>query len=244
MEKKQKLIDLLKFCHAEIHRLADQLDSEERNRVGLVDHWSPHDVLAHLAEEHKRLADRLEQINTNRNEQELLAFDGVNAATWEAYRGRSLDVILKVLDAAHEKLLIQLGSLEATQFDLHEDIAWLDGRPLWRYIAGVGFLHALAHLRTLYIDRHDFENAKFLCQEEASLGESLHDSPDWRAVITYNAGCNYALMGEKSLALEALSSSLRSSPRLIEWSEQDTDLDTLRAEPEFIALMAELKKSG
>jgi hypothetical protein len=49
-------------------------------------------------------------------------------------------------------------------------------------------------------------------------------------------------MGEKSLAMEALSSSLRSSPRLIEWSEQDTDLDSLRGEPEFMALMAELKK--
>jgi hypothetical protein len=49
-------------------------------------------------------------------------------------------------------------------------------------------------------------------------------------------------MGEKSLAMEALSGSLQSYPYLIEWSEQDTDLDSLRAEPEFIALMAELKK--
>jgi hypothetical protein len=88
MEKREQLIALVMFSHAEIHRFADLLELPERSQVGLVDRWSPHDVLAHLAEEHRRLAGRMEHMSTNRNEEEPEEFDGINAATWEAYRDR------------------------------------------------------------------------------------------------------------------------------------------------------------
>jgi hypothetical protein len=68
-------------------------------------------------------------MNTNRYEQEPIDFDDINAATWEKYRDRSLDEVLKVLDAAQEKLLLQLSSFEEDQFELHEaSPGWMDAR--------------------------------------------------------------------------------------------------------------------
>jgi serine/threonine protein kinase/Flp pilus assembly protein TadD len=57
-------------------------------------------------------------------------------------------------------------------------------------------------------------------------------------LMLYNAGCFYARLGEKQLAIETLHKSIRSGFENFEWMKRDTDLENIRSEQGFIELMA------
>jgi tetratricopeptide (TPR) repeat protein len=55
--------------------------------------------------------------------------------------------------------------------------------------------------------------------------------------LTYDLACVEALAGDREAALEHLEQAFE-SPRLREWAKQDTDLDSLRDDPRFTALVS------
>jgi adenylate cyclase len=57
----------------------------------------------------------------------------------------------------------------------------------------------------------------------------------------YNAGCIYALLGEADRALQCVEDAVRNGLTQKGWFEHDSNLDALRSEPRFQALMRELK---
>ena len=56
-------------------------------------------------------------------------------------------------------------------------------------------------------------------------------------LMQYNASCFYARVGEKHLALESLKNSVATGYEYYEWIKRDSDLDSIRNEPEYIELM-------
>jgi adenylate cyclase len=58
--------------------------------------------------------------------------------------------------------------------------------------------------------------------------------------LTYNAACLYAQLGEKEAALDLLESNIARGLGKRDWVEHDPDLDSLRGEPRFRALLAKL----
>ncbi len=73
-------------------------------------------------------------------------------------------------------------------------------------------------------------------EAKAEAAKALELSPD-DPLMLYNAGCFYAQMGEKKLAIEALNNAVTVGYANFEWLERDTDLDSLRNEPEFIEML-------
>ncbi len=75
-------------------------------------------------------------------------------------------------------------------------------------------------------------------KEEAKVqaSKALELSPD-DPLMLYNATCFYAQMGEKKLAIESLKNSFSVGYANYDWLKRDTDLDSLRNEPEFIEIM-------
>ena len=60
--------------------------------------------------------------------------------------------------------------------------------------------------------------------------------------LHYNLACAMATIGEVDLALETLAGvALKISPGMMSWLEADTDLDSLREEPGFKAMIGEVK---
>ncbi|MEO8307465.1 MAG: TIR domain-containing protein [Pseudomonadota bacterium] len=60
--------------------------------------------------------------------------------------------------------------------------------------------------------------------------------------LQYNLACAMSALGENSLALEALEGiAAKLSPGMVSWLEADTDLDPVREEPRFIAMLEEVK---
>ena len=72
--------------------------------------------------------------------------------------------------------------------------------------------------------------------EAAKAHELVSEDP----VMMYNTACFYARLGEKGLALEMLKKSFNIGWAHYEWLKRDSDLDSIRNEPEFIELMKEL----
>lgn len=74
--------------------------------------------------------------------------------------------------------------------------------------------------------------------EEAKdeLAKALELSPS-DPLMTYNAACAYARMGEKRRALDALRTAITTGFEYYEWIERDPDLVSLRNEPEYLELL-------
>ena len=69
------------------------------------------------------------------------------------------------------------------------------------------------------------------------------DSTDPRT--TYNLACCYSALGETEKALEFLELSIKGGRpvHMLEWAMTDPDLDPVRADPHFKALLAYWRKS-
>jgi tetratricopeptide (TPR) repeat protein len=66
--------------------------------------------------------------------------------------------------------------------------------------------------------------------------KALNLSPDDPNMM-YNASCFYARLGDTNLALETLKKAINLGYQHYEWIQRDTDLDSIRNEPEYIELM-------
>ncbi len=64
------------------------------------------------------------------------------------------------------------------------------------------------------------------------------------SIINYNMACLYSLIGEKKEALHFLTRAVNRGMRHRAWLDNDSDLDNLRKEPEFVTLMEGLPPSG
>ncbi len=64
-----------------------------------------------------------------------------------------------------------------------------------------------------------------------------HDS-----MVLYNAGCVYALLGMKSEAITCIERSYDAGLTLKGWYENDSNLDSIRSEPQFIELIEQLNE--
>jgi adenylate cyclase len=71
---------------------------------------------------------------------------------------------------------------------------------------------------------------------QTSLSKSPRDS-----VITYNAACFYALVGDVDRALDYLAQSADVGCLNLDWLEQDSDLDSIRDNPRFEEIIAHFK---
>jgi adenylate cyclase len=60
-------------------------------------------------------------------------------------------------------------------------------------------------------------------------------------LLLYNVACAYSLAGAVDSALAALEASAAAGMRDTDWMEQDSDLDAVRSDPRFAALVDRLK---
>ncbi|HQT91957.1 MAG TPA: hypothetical protein PL001_08005, partial [Candidatus Kryptobacter bacterium] len=58
-------------------------------------------------------------------------------------------------------------------------------------------------------------------------------------LMLYNGACLYARLGESKLAIESLRKALAEGWENYEWMKRDSDLDSIRNDPEFIELIGD-----
>lgn len=90
------------------------------------------------------------------------------------------------------------------------------------------------NLGTIYLGRKQYDRAIRFLREAVRL------NPDYVEAF-YNLACAYALKGEKELAMWALHQAVRKGLRDVRYIEGDPDLESLKDDPRFQALMRRLR---
>jgi len=238
MAVKQQLLESLGRAHHELMRFVDTLPDAERAAVGTEDQWAAKDVVAHSVVWSKRLMDRLDAAARGETVSPVGEIDHENAAIFHEYHGESWDAIrqLAVENAARVAEYVSAAD-EGVLVDPDAAPAGFQGE-LWKRFAGNCITHTLLHLGQYYVERGQAARAVEVGELMGDLLLSLDDAPDWRGVSLYNLACVYALTGQKEAAISRLGESLALNDSLVEWSKEDTDLDSLREDPAFKALYA------
>jgi hypothetical protein len=237
--RKSVLIGLLEEARAEEHAFWEGLSEAERTATGSPDRWSAKDVFAHITVWKDRLADHLEAAASGREYQRVQDIQAANREVYEANRGRSWEDLWGYEEQVFARLLAVVGASTEAALDDPDRFDWTRGRPLWKNVGFTGYFHPLDHLSHLYVGRSDIDRGLELQEEVAKNMGALDAADDWQGTTLYNLACFYALNHLAEPALEKLGQALKLSPELVEWSKEDSDLDSLRDLPGYQALYEE-----
>jgi hypothetical protein len=235
--RKSDLIALLERGRQEEHRTWEQYSEAAREARGTPDAWELKDLAAHLAEWKDRDASRLAVAREGLTPEETGDLDDTNAEIFEAHREESWDEVMDLEARAFERLVSTVDSFtEVELFDTNL-FAWTKGRSLAWIAAFAGYHHPQDHLSDLLFKRGDVAEAEAARLRVVEAMDAVDNSPRSRGTNRYNLACFYALHGMSEKALESLSVAFTLRPDLVDWSKQDSDLDSLRELPGFQALM-------
>ncbi len=236
-EKRNVLIDLVTVSYDEQKRYLESMSDESRAAVGKVDDWSPKDVLAHVVHWDSMVAVDLAD-PWNREPDQDGDYNQMNARIWEQYKDYTWVEIEALIDQTHEAMVNNLQRLSEEDLSDPDRFEWLNGRALWRSVAFTSYYHAVQHVAVLYANQGDLGYANQVQEQTVEQQTRLSDSDDWRGTVLYNLGCHYAITGQKDKALEQIDAGLKLYPTLSKWAPDDPDLESLRSDPDFIALIA------
>ena len=232
-ETKTRLIELLDRAYADQQVFVATLSEADRAAVGTIERWVIKDAISHGALWQRLTVERVAAIVQGKEPPNTDDYLPINDAHFEAYRDRSWAATIAEAEEAYRALVAQTESLSEEDLTDPQRFSHANGRALVRSIVSNGFWHPEAHLAQLYVERGGLEQANRLQEEVTTLMEAI---PEERNAARYNLACYYAISGQKARALAELASALKLNPDLIEWSKQDSDLDSLRDDPAYQAL--------
>lgn len=240
MDHKKNLLELLDYVYAQILGFINGLTPAERDAAGSLERWSARDVIAHCAAWSARMVANLLAQPTD-GPYLMTApdkIDQANAGIYAEHQMESWTVVQASLDSVYRDLRHQVESLPDESLLDEKYFPWLTNRPLWHAISGNSALHPLIHLATYYAQTGQGEKGIALYQNAMPRLETLSQSAGWRAIISYDMACVYALAGAKASAIAALIIAFQLDDQLKEWSLEDPDLDSLHTDPEFNSLFS------
>lgn len=230
---KTRLIQLLDLAQSFRKQLLADFSSDADKRSGTWEQWSLKDELTHVVAWQLNALARMAALIHAEPVPDFSDYEKINRAIYDTNRDRTLADIAAEGDRAYTDFVALIQSLPAD--DLAQSARFSDQEPrsLAEQIMGNGFEHPVAHYADYYRRRGDLAKATQLV--EASVA-AVADWPEQYGIARYNLACFYALSGQTELALSELREALQLRPSLIEWSQQDTDLASLHAEPAYQAL--------
>lgn len=237
---KSRLLELLLTQHRIERRVWTGLSDEQKNAIGKVDDWSSKDHIIHVTYWREIYVQRLQAAITGG---ELPPpqpdFLKTNDAVFEQHKDDSWEAVMKQAARVQADLIQAVEAIDERKLADPDKFEWTNGRPLWQYIAfGEGY-HPYAHLCDILLLTKDFSEAEKIQRDLFDALNALDDSEAWQGNQRYNLACFYALHERPDRAIELLAESFEKNPDLIDWSKQDSDLDSLRGLPEFQALYPE-----
>lgn len=233
MSVRDRVLEMLDWADAREQEFVEGLSPEERQAEGTFQEWSAKDVLGHLVAWKYRLAEMVQAVATGEAPPSFEDFDQENAAIYQEYHPLPLEKVIRRSRQAQQELMRAAGRLDEELLADPERLPWLQGQPLWRRMAGSGFIHPLLHLTEFLRKSGQVGKALALSEQAADYGLRMSEDPEWQGVLHYNLACAYALAGEREQALTRLAEAFRLRPALAKWSRQDPDLASIRENSSF-----------
>jgi tetratricopeptide (TPR) repeat protein len=229
---KNGILNLIQSINSEEQALFENLPETERNIHGTPDRWAPKDVLAHIAAWKARFADNLAAFAQGRPETKADDFQRVNETEFDLYQKESWEAVRKKAADANRRIREGMDGMDEKTLDVLRE----SGQPEWQVILGTAYMHPVSHLAQIYADRGDRERADRMQMQAAEDLLALGGDRKWDGTVKYNLACHFALMGDARKAVQVWREALKLNPGLKDWSQKDTDLDSIRGEPEYRAL--------
>jgi len=236
MKLKNKLPPLLESIYQREQAFIEGLPDDERAAIGTAEAWAAKDVIAHIAFWKGHMAENLAAVSQGKEPTGTNDFEQVNQEVFEQHRHDSWEDVRVFAERAHHALLESIDALGDDDLESTDFFPWQQDAPVWRSVVGNGYTHPIFHLVDHHLKHGRKELATELAEELAEALLQFDDSPDWQGNTRYNLACHYALAGQKAKAIQELGPALELNPGLVEWSKQDSDLDSLRDDPAYQAL--------
>lgn len=238
MSINDKLITIIQRSYDDERNYLASMTDEERQATGILSKWSPKDNLAHVAAWKLYMADWLATALRGEKPVGYGDLDQANEKLFEEYQNSEWPEVIKLIEQAQREIVA--GIQEMREEDLLDPHRYksLNGRPLWQHIIVYTQHHSTDHVSHLYRDRGDVATAQQVQERGAQDELSLDNTPDYRGTVLYNHACLYALAGEKERAITNLRQAFELSPKLVDWSRKDSDLDSIRESASYQELIS------
>lgn len=237
---KSKLIAVIERGEADQAALVAQLSDDEKAATGEADHWAVKDQIAHLNFWRDRTLRRLIAVRDGTEPPgPAQDFQPENERNFSAQRHRPWSEIIAESDRLFRETKQVIPQLSDAQLTEPQRVGTTEINLSERVVSDF-MEHPAEHLTQLYRERGDTARAEE--QERATvavISELFGKHTTMYGYAIYNLGCFYARNGETAQAIAAVGEALPLIPSLVEWSKQDSDLDSLREVPTFQALYAE-----
>lgn len=208
---------------------------EERDRPGTFEHWARKDVATHIETWISRLVENIHKALHGETPYHYADFETANLKVFEMHQAKTWQEAFDFAAQSRRSLIELVKELGAEGLERTDLLPWQD-QPIWRNIAADAYNHALIHIGEHYRWLGFPERYASIIQKMAEGSAGLDDSPAWQGGVIYNLACVHALNGDKDQAIAELGEALHLRPDLLEWSQQDSDLESLRGEPAYQAL--------
>ena len=110
--------------------------------------------------------------------------------------------------------------------------------PLWRQLFCTGVVYSVTLRSELLRDGGDVDAAISLNERLRERVRTTSLPPKADGDPAYNLACLHAYAGRHEEAVALLEQAIAVNPHLVEWSQKDADLDGIREEPGYLALVA------
>lgn len=235
MTSKSHLSSIIDEAFQEFKHLDTYLSPEVLHKKGTLTKWEPRDDVIHCAFYVQQFADRLKWPRDHARE------DGsdylkVNDEIWEKHQTESWEEALGSLEKACQAVVTGLEPLSEEELNSSKTFAWLGDQPPAQYIIGLIYVHGMMHIQYALMRAGLIDAVIESADKVYGMSEKMDSSEVGRGRNLYNKACSYALAGRAIDAIPMVREAVKLAPNLLEWSKQDTDLDSLRDNPEFKAI--------
>jgi hypothetical protein len=233
---KAALIALVERGQAQEEEFRASLSAQEREQVGTQEQWALKEVIAHLGFWKRKQSERLEAAARGEEPPSGSDFQQVNDESWPELKALTWEQAVARSDQATRDLIATLERLPDELFsgvaDPSSQASLFVGTTL-----GNAPGHVAEHVANYYLDHGDEQRAADIMRATVAEVVSANLGGALEASARYNLACFYAKHGKPSDTLDELRQAFALRPDLMPWAREDHDLDSLRADPEFQALL-------
>lgn len=146
---KESLLSALSSGRSQFLKTIEGLPALEMEIPGVIDQWSIKDLLVHLTRWEAEIVKLTWQSKSGQKpttvhfSQETV--DEINARWYQQSKHRALDAVMEDFMGVRKQTIRQVKEIPEQALTNPDQYFWLEGRPLWKWIAEDSFEHEAEH---------------------------------------------------------------------------------------------------